>query len=387
VVPTDGRWRFNPEALDPTIDAVVWGRPSQPAGAGMPSAACSALRREIALWRARHAPTGRFRPAGVHRISGTAIAGGAKGRALRALRAGALVGLTTPDAGPRLLDVIAEAAGAATLRGAALRLGSGGAALARVSLIDGTQALLRMAPAGSPADPAPTALRLRALAATGVDRIPCLRGIGETGGIAWTAESVLPGRRPQRVSLTLAQDAAAFCARLPAAGAAPTAPGEDLAAVAELLRDHATALRRLAGEVERSLGTVPAVLRHGDLWAGNLLVSGGCLRGVVDWDAAHPLAMPGADLLQLIATERRRRKGLTLGEVWLQRPWRWPQFTVVTESYWPAVGLRLTGELAELLAVAWWATETSGTLRRLPHRASDGRWLAANIDPVLAALA
>ncbi|MGH8907541.1 MAG: hypothetical protein ACRD0K_13695 [Egibacteraceae bacterium] len=380
----DDRWRFDPRALDTVSGGIVWGRAPLPAGAGKGSALDAALRREIALRRVRREAAKRRLAASVHRISATG-AGGPKDWVRRAARGGALVELASPDAQPRLLDAIARAAGAALPAGT-LRLGSGGAALARVRLTDGTDALLRMAPAGSPGDPSMTAARLDALAAAHVDLVPRLRGAGAIAGIAWTVESLLPGRRPRRVSAACARDAAAFCALLPKGTGSPTAPREDLTALATVLDGRAPALRRLINELEGRLGAVPAVMRHGDLWAGNLLVSGGRLRGVVDWDSGHPNAVPGTDILQLIATERRRRGGLALGEVWLQRPWRWTEFATATESYWPAVGLRLTDELAELLALAWWATETAGTLRRLPHRAADGQWLAANVDPVLSTM-
>jgi hypothetical protein len=386
VVPAGSRWRLDPQVLRHTSGTVVWGRLPLPAGTGTRRVLDTALRREIALWRVRHDPARRHHAAGVYRLPApTMAAGGVRGWARRALRGGTLVEFAAPNAGPRLLDVIAHVAGA-NLPVTAIRLGSGGAALARVSLRDGTDALLRMAPAGSPGDPSAAATWLQALAAIPVDMAPRLRGLGEVGGIAWTVESLVPGRRPRRVTPACAHDVAALCASLPKAAGAPTAPTEDLTTLASILDDRAPALHRLIDELERSLGTVCAVMRHGDLWAGNLLMSGGRLSGVVDWDAAHLKAMPGADLLQLVASEHRRRNRLELGEVWLQRPWRWPAFVGVTESYWPAVGLRMTDELIDLLAIAWWATETAGTLRRFPYRATDDRWLTANIEPVLATL-
>ncbi|MGH8930437.1 MAG: hypothetical protein ACRDZO_07335 [Egibacteraceae bacterium] len=381
----------------------VWGCLPLPSGTSKRQSLQASLRRELTLLILRRGAHGPVRTAGIHRLSPlTPRAGGLKHWAHRVLHSGVLVELG-PDAStasrpsspapaggpaggaPRLLDVIAEATGAAT-RVTSLRLGSGGAALARVSLAGGRVALLRMAPAGSPADPTPTAARLQTLAHHRLDLAPRLLSAGETAGIAWTAESLMPGARPRRVSPSLARDAAIFCATLPATEGTPTAPAEDLETLAALLPDRAPTLRRITGDMRRALLPVPAVMRHGDLWAGNLLVEHGKLSGVVDWDAAHPLAMPGTDLLQLIATDRRRRRRLPLGTVWLQRPWRWPQFTTATRHYWAHVGVRSTDDLGELLAIAWWAGEIAGTLRRLPHRATDDPWLSANVDPVIAAL-
>lgn len=365
----------------------VWGRLPLPTGTSKRRSLQASFRREVALLTLRRGAQGPVRTAGIHRLSPlTPRAGGLKHWAHRVLHSGVLVELGPAGGAPRLLDVIAEATGAAT-RVTSLRLGSGGAALARVSLAGGGTALLRMAPAGSPADPTPTAARLQALAHHRLDLVPRLLSAGETAAIAWTAESLMPGARPRRVSPSLARDAAIFCATLPATEGTPTAPAEDLATLAALLPDRAPALRRITSDMHRALSPVPAVMRHGDLWAGNLLVEHGKLSGVVDWDAAHPLAMPGTDLLQLIATDRRRRRRLPLGTVWLQRPWRWPQFTTAARHYWPHVGVPSTDDLGELLAIAWWAGEIAGTLRRLPHRAADDPWLSANIDPVIAALA
>ncbi len=362
----------------------VWGRLPLPSGTSKRHALQASFRREVALLTLRRGAHGPVRTAGIHRLSPLSPrAGGIKHWAHRALHSGVLVELGPVGGAPRLIDVIAEASGAAA-RVSSLRLGSGGAALARVSLAAGASALIRMAPVGTPGDPTPTAARLEALAACRLDLVPRLLSAGETAGIAWAAESLMPGARPRRVSPSLARDAASFCATLPATEGTPTAPAEDLATLVTLLPDRAPALRRIAGGMHRV--PVPAVMRHGDLWAGNLLAAHGRLSGVVDWDAAHPLAMPGTDLLQLIATDHRRRR-LPLGTVWLQRPWRWPQFTTAARHYWPHVGVQPTDDLGELLAIAWWAGEVAGTLRRLPHRAADAPWLSANIDPVIAALA
>jgi len=143
---------------------------------------------------------------------------------------------------------------------------------------------------------------------------------------------------------------------------------------------------RLAAETSARVRSLPAILRHGDLWAGNLLVDRGRLSGLVDWDAAHPAALPGADLLQLLATDFRRRAGRALGPEFLNRPWRSPAFSQATAGYWPVLGIRPDDALLELVGIAWWATEVHGTLARLPHRANDERWVVTNVDRVLRAL-
>jgi aminoglycoside phosphotransferase (APT) family kinase protein len=143
---------------------------------------------------------------------------------------------------------------------------------------------------------------------------------------------------------------------------------------------------RLADATFWDLAELPAVLRHGDLWSGNLLVADGILSGIIDWDAAHPAGFPGADLVQLVAVELRTRRRQSLGSAYVSRPWDSTEFRVAAADYWPAIGIEPSPRLIELAGLAWWAAEVNGTVSRLPHRATDERWLASNLDPVLANL-
>jgi aminoglycoside phosphotransferase (APT) family kinase protein len=185
----------------------------------------------------------------------------------------------------------------------------------------------------------------------------------------------------------LARQVADLCAAFPRDDRPPTAVATDLSAVSAALPDRATAIADLARAVSDPVQTLPSVLRHGDLWAGNLLVDrAGRLCGLVDWDAADPAAAPGADLLQLVATEFRRRTHRALGPAFLARPWRLPEFEDATVRYWPAIGVRPDDDLLRVVGIAWWAAEVRGTLTRLPHRAADERWTETNVDLVLADL-
>jgi aminoglycoside phosphotransferase (APT) family kinase protein len=128
------------------------------------------------------------------------------------------------------------------------------------------------------------------------------------------------------------------------------------------------------------------MLRHGDLWTGNLLVDRGRLTGMIDWDAAHPAGVPGADLVQLLATDARRRAHRSLGAAFVTRPWRSASFHRATGPYWEHVGAAPEGDLIEVAGIAWWATEVHHTLLRLPHRADDEQWVRDNVDRVLVSL-
>jgi aminoglycoside phosphotransferase (APT) family kinase protein len=179
---------------------------------------------------------------------------------------------------------------------------------------------------------------------------------------------------------------AGACARLPAADGPPTAPVEDILAAARRLPTRSDALRALAERLESALAALPGEQRHGDLWTGNLLVHRGRLSGIVDWDAAHPAGVPGADLVQLHGTDARRQAHRPLGAAVLERTWRSRAFAAATAGYWRAVGLEPDPATLDLAGIAWWATEVHHTLERLPHRAADALWVAANVDAVLAGL-
>src|SRR5438093_11880125 len=127
--------------------------------------------------------------------------------------------------------------------------------------------------------------------------------------------------RAGRAGLALATQVLDLSLRLPIVDGPPSAFLADLEAIGARLPVARGSLGRLRAAVGPVVASLPSVLRHGDLWAGNLLVERGALRGLVDWDAWHPAAVPGTDLLHLLAMEEVVLSGRSLGEVWLRRPW------------------------------------------------------------------
>ena len=378
-------WRFDPAALDPGADVVVWGRMPD-ATPSLRSAARTAAAREAALLAVRRRLPARLRVVGIHRLPPRRLqSGGLRGRARAALRGGALVELGARAGGDRVLDRVLAEAQVGRLD-ETLRAGAGGGLLVRVQRPDGSAALLRVARAGTPADPVPAAEILDRLAAAGVPLVPAVHARGSTAGASWLVEQALPGRRPARTSAQLARQVAEVCAAFPLADGPPTATAADLAGIAARLPDRAPAVTRVAEVVSAGVEELPGVVRHGDLWAGNLLVERGRLTGLVDWDAAQPGGVPGADLVQLLGTEARRRAHQALGPAVATRPWRRPGFLDAARAYWPALGLRPDDEVLEAAGIAWWAAEVHGTITRLPHRAADRAWLETNVDLALSAL-
>jgi hypothetical protein len=383
--PTDWRRTLPPEAGP--LDVVVWGRLPDPSPSSTRSLG-SALAREWALHRLAVVGQAGFRVAGIHRLAGGGLSGGLRGSIRKGLRAGALVELTRLPAGGRVLDAVLTAAGA-RLTGSELGFGSGGTLIARVAHGRAERGLLRLAEIGAPGDPARTGETLEMLAGLGVELAPRPVGRGTVARASWTIETLLQGRRPSRLTPELIREVAAALARFPRAAGPPQALEADLHGIVGGVPSRAERTGRLAESIAGELAagpTVPSVLRHGDLWAGNLLVADGGLSGIIDWDAADRAGVPGSDLVQLVATELRGRQRRSLGAAFLARPWHSTEFRVAAAEYWPVIGIEPSPRLIELAGLAWWAAEVNGTVSRLPHRATDERWLASNVDPVLADL-
>jgi aminoglycoside phosphotransferase (APT) family kinase protein len=129
---------------------------------------------------------------------------------------------------------------------------------------------------------------------------------------------------------------------------------------------------------------VPAVVRHGDLWTGNLLAEGESLTGVIDWDAWHSDGVPGGDLMYLGVMDRARRTGRSSGQVWSDRPWRLPILRQAFIEYWSRLSLAPGEDRLEAAAVAGWAAQIASTLSRTPDLASTPRWFLRNVEPMLA---
>jgi aminoglycoside phosphotransferase len=376
-------WAFPHRAAGGGFDVIVWGRLPDSA-ASLTDALRAAGRRELALRTLGREIPDPLRIRAIHRIGPRQLGSGLRGRLRAAIRSGAIVELSAGP-GQRVLDAVADAAHV-RLETTRLYFGSGGALLARVGIGGGGSGLLRVAQAGSTGDPERLADMLRRLGAAGVTLAPRLVGSGSTGGASWTVETALAGRRPTGLTPDLARQAAEALAGFPRVAGPMRALEHDLRGIATGLPSRGSRVSRLADDIAPVASSLPAILRHGDLWTGNLLVDGARLSGMIDWDAAHEAGLPGSDLLQLVATDLRRRSRRSLGAAYLSRPWQSATFQAAATAYWSAVGVAPSSELIEMAGLSWWAVEIHGTITRLPHRAVDERWLSANVDPVLSAL-
>jgi hypothetical protein len=383
VVESDPRWTF--QAPVTSADVVLWGR--IPYRSMLPARTMGAhvISRERALRSlARRGHEG-LRVVGLHRLSPPpGPAGAIAGAARSFMLGGAVVELSRTERPLRVADAVAAAAGVELIE-RSFQLGSDRAAVARARAQGGQERILRLAPSEVASDPAAAADALERLEAAGVRTVPRLLGRGSVAGANWALESVLAGRRPRRMTRSLAEEVIAMCASLPAADGPPSALGEELTALAELLPDHARAFERARADFGPGNEQALAVLRHGDLWAGNLLVRRSGLAGVIDWDTWHPSSLPGIDILHLFAAEARRRERLHIGRLWLRRPWRSEEFAEFARPYWRRLGAP-TPELLDAIGVGWWTCWATRALQRHPRLLQEPEWLKDNVEPVVEAL-
>ncbi len=368
-VPAADRWQ--PPPVDETR-TVLWGRSAAPSGTPPWAAMRGALARERGLRRAAR------RRGRIHRIPPQTLSAERMRNAIRSrMLGGAIVAFPVPGSDRRVIDEAASAAGVTLDAPAGLHLSSSGSVLARVRVRDG-EAVLRVGAAGAPGDPSHGATALAHLSALDLP-VPRLLRTGETSGASWSLETALPGGRPTEISPGLTREVVGVLSALPPGIGPPGGLRRDLEALATLLPDRADRFRALADAIRAELRSLPSVMRHGDLWAGNLLADHDSLTGVVDWDAWDPGAVPGADLLHLHATGRRIEEHAQLGEIWDRRPWKDDAYRALVAG--PAAAIP-----DDVLSIAWWACEVRGTVSRHPARAVDDAWLGVNVDAVLRTL-
>ncbi len=379
------RWSLA-DPPDPGTAVVIWGRGPLFSGTRGAVAARSAVARERAIRSLRRRCPPPFRVAGVHRLPPPVLAGGRARNGVRAgLLGGALVEMWSQAQVRRVIDAIVEQ-GQGSAPVTRLMPGSGGTALVRFHRTAGGEAMLRAARADDAGDPGWAADALEALAPLGLKQVPRLLGRGQMAGASWSVESVLPGHRPARVSAAATRELALVFAGLPRSDQPATAHEEDLKSLAVRFPRWAGILTRVAEEVGDVSQAVPSVIRHGDLWAGNLLVRQQRVTGIVDWDAWHPAALPGVDLLHLFATVEGMRAKEGVGQTWVRHPWESEDFRSATSAYWKAMRIVPNARFLRAIGIAWWAGHVAASLRRLARLAGDDRWVAANVEQVLEAV-
>lgn len=346
----------------------IWGNLSTHGGGPIGAAIRHAVRRERALRRLRRVEGA----VAVHRLAPSARSDRLRPAIRGALRSGLLVEINARGR-ERVVDLVLRDAGAPPGPSVHLRPRADGSALAMFRATSGEAVVLRVTTAN------PTAIRenaagLAALESASVPDVPRLRGQGRTAGAEWTTETRLAGRIPPRIESSVLDATVAFCGALPRQARA-TSLDERLLRLAGRHDRWATLLRAMAG----SRPSLPGILQHGDLWLRNLLVEREGLSGVIDWETWHPSGVPGADLLQLVAMDRRRRARQGIGALWASGVWRSDEFVGLATPYWRRLGIDVDEPLLEAVGLDWWA----GQVLRHERLSGSADWVRDNVDRVL----
>lgn len=376
VVPVeDGEWpraRTSPGAAE----TVVVGCGPRVDASPLLATVRDALARELALLR------GRLRGLEARRLDPPHWRGSElRDRVRRVLLAGAVLRSASRSC-PSVLDTVLDGLDVGSVR--RIRAGYDGSLLVQAEPRDGDPLIVRFGRVGAGTDPRGGAAALRELEAAGVGPAPRFRGDGVVRDVAWSAETRMPGRRMERLDRTALLDILSVCRSLPRADRGPGCLREDLSTLADRFPRWREPLEAVAERCARELDGIPGVLRHGDLWTGNLLVRGGRLSGVVDWEAWHPAGVPGTDLLHLLAA-RRLLEGATMAELWLRRPWMDRRFRELLVDSRPELSeADLSSGLLEAIGVAWWSGLVASKLHRFPAYADRPGWAREHVDTVAA---
>jgi hypothetical protein len=301
---------------------------------------------------------------------------------------GAMVELAGHRPPARVIDAVLSSAGAPSVELPRLRPSRDGSALLRAVVAHHGDVELRLDAAFAPKDLGRAVACLQALEAAGIERAPRLVGEGTIAGVRWTAETVLPGKRPHRLTDRLLAQVTEFLLQLasdvPSDG---TVVGDDLRHVGHLFPHAHASVARIADTIEPLAAELPKVVRHGDLLLANLLVLDGRLTGIVDWETWHAGGVPGADLLQLVASNGLRLHG-EVGTLWRARPWNSPAFLRAATPYFESLDMRVDEDVLLTVAVAWWANRVRALMRRCErwHLAWEPTWVSSNIDEVVGSI-
>ena len=210
--------------------------------------------------------------------------------------------------------------------------------------------------------------------------------------VQWSVERRLPGVPPGAVDSTLLSDCVEFLTALHRTGTAgDEGPSlADCAAVVAPYRPRAIAdgLQAVGARLDAALAHVPRGFGHGDFFTGNLLMQGGRLTGVIDWDGGGPGRLPLLDLLHLRHMLDHPLPdddwGPSVVEYLL--PWARAGGDAAARSYCAGIGLEPDGATLEALVLAYWLDRLAYQIGTHGFRRSQARWLRRSVDLVLETL-
>ncbi len=220
---------------------------------------------------------------------------------------------------------------------------------------------------------------------------------GRIGPVRYVLEPKAAGGHPLRMTPRLWDDSLEFLValhELPHRAANLSLPRSwpDLDTAVEILGRHSSPdevalLERLRAEIARRMEGIEAGAAHGDFFTQNLLVRGGRLRTVLDWEWAAADALPLLDLMDLRAQLGwRRRRGLRVGENFTDV--LWPLALRGGDEpmrrYCRAIGASAEPAILEGLAFAHWLLRTARLGSIDPRRLDDRGWVLRNVAAPLA---
>jgi aminoglycoside phosphotransferase (APT) family kinase protein len=231
-------------------------------------------------------------------------------------------------------------------------------------------------------------LRAQPLPPIVAERVPDVLAEGSTGLARWTLEQRLPGRPP---SYPLGPRVLAWCTDfLVALQTVGESGGSDLtsqatAAADACPREEADAIHRLARRLAPSVRELRRGFGHGDFWAGNLLVEGNTLTGVIDWENAGAARLPLLDLLHLELNAERPTMPERWGPAILERllPSARAGGSHLVREYCERVGLAATPELLVDLVFAYWLDRLALELTSFVDRRLRKSWMQNNVELIL----
>jgi peptidoglycan/xylan/chitin deacetylase (PgdA/CDA1 family) len=223
---------------------------------------------------------------------------------------------------------------------------------------------------------------------------------GTVGRADYVLEPRAGGRHPHWMTPRLWEECLEFLAALHElpAGAPAEAGGlrsgwPNLNEALEFAARHAAGdvvlVERLGREVESRIEGIPLGGGHGDFWSKNLIVDGGELRAVLDWEWAARDCLPLLDLMDLTAQlGLRRSRGLPPGPNFLEVLWplaqdggdaRFARLCALT-------GISVDTRTLEGITIAHWLLRTARAGLIAPHRVRNEQWLADNVGRPIAQL-
>jgi hypothetical protein len=221
--------------------------------------------------------------------------------------------------------------------------------------------------------------------------VPKLLGTGHVGLTSWSLEQRLTGGSASSVVGSLLERCVEFLANLFRLGEAAPATVSSQATVVEdvLPPDRQRSLRALARWIDAELADLPRGFAHGDFWAGNLLVHGNQLTGVVDWEAGNPSSLPAMDFFHLHLLAGPRPDIYQWGPAIVDHllPLMRARGDLVTRGYLARLSIDPQPTSLEALVAAYWLERVGYHLATYLERRTDVFWIERNVMHVLDALA